>query len=274
MSYSSHLRAVAVSAALLVSAAAVVAGIGPALASQASGAASGTTAIAGTSASEAVVRSRQVKRRTVGSLKLSAPVSTSYAFGSLLDGKPIRWDPCTPIRWSSNTGRAPAGGLSVLKSAVATVAAQTGTTWTYVGATSTVPRAGYLPTSARAAYPPVLIGWTDGASSDLLAQQSQNVLGMARTAWFGLQRADGTRVAAMRAAVVALDATDRLPLTGPVSWNAVALHELSHAMGLGHTSDPTQLLAPVLPRTVASLQAGDKAGLTRIGRSAGCVTVS
>ena len=198
--------------------------------------------------------------------------STSYAFSTLLDGSPVRWDPCTPIRWTSNTSRGPAGGLDVLKSAVARVAALTGTTWEYVGATTTVPRASYLPTRAQSSYPPVLIGWTDAASSDLLAGQSASVLGMTRTAWFGVQMPDGGKIAATRAAVIALDRTDALPLTGATSWKTVALHEIAHAMGLGHVSDRTQLMATVLP-AVTDLQAGDQAGLQLLGRSSGCVTV-
>lgn len=198
--------------------------------------------------------------------------ATSYAFTTVLDGKPVRWDPCTPIRWTATVSQGPAGGLDVLQAAVARVAAITGTSWEYVGTTATVPTSGYLPTRAQESYPPVLIGWTDGTSSDLLANQAKSVLGMTRTAWFGVQTPEGAKVAATRAAVIALDRTDTLPLEGPHSWSAVALHELAHAMGLGHVSDRSQLMASVLP-AVADLQSGDRAGLVRVGRTAGCVTV-
>ena len=273
--FSPWVRAASTSTAVVMAAAAVFAGVTPAVAAQTAAGAASERAISGTSSPEAVVRSRQVTRSTVSGIKTAvAPASTSFAFGSLLDGKPVRWDPCSPIRWTSNTSRGPAGGLAVLKAAVAQIAAQTGTTWTYAGASSFVPGQGYLPATKRTAYPPVLLGWTDGRSSDMLAGQPANVLGMARNAWFGVRRADGSSVAALRAGVVALDATDRLPLTGPLSWQAVVLHELSHVVGLGHTSDPRQLLAPVLPRHLAGLQAGDRAGLTRVGRVGGCVTVA
>jgi hypothetical protein len=228
--------------------------------------ASGSAALAGGDASAVYAR-----RATTAPASLAT--GASYAFSSVLDGKPVRWDPCTPIRWTANTSRGPAGGLDVVKASVARIALLTGTTWQYVGPTTAVPRAGYLPRTARSSYPPVLIGWTDAASSDLLAGQARSVLGMTRTAWFGVQLPDGRKIAATRGAVVALDRTDVLPLRGASSWESVALHELAHAMGLAHVADSTQLMASVLPRSLAGLQAGDLAGLARVGRSAGCVTV-
>lgn len=269
-------RTALTTAALALSALGVVGAVAPAVAGAVAG---GPQTVTGTTGPDAafkrvgqVTRDRRTAAATSANRTGTTTASTSYAFSTLLDGKPVRFDPCTPIRWTSNTSRGPAGGLDVLKAAVARVAAVTGTTWEYVGASTTTPTGSYLPTRAQSSYPPVLIGWTDGASSDLLAGQAANVLGMTRTAWFGVQMPDGSKIAATRAAVVALDRTDALPLTGANSWSTVALHELAHAMGLGHVADKTQLMASILP-PVTDLQAGDQAGLQRVGRAAGCVTV-
>ncbi len=54
---------------------------------------------------------------------------------------------------------------------------------------------------------------------------------------------------------------------------SVVLHELGHAMGLAHTPDTRQLMATILPRTVTDLQSGDRAGLTKLGRTAGCIVL-
>lgn len=194
-----------------------------------------------------------------------------YAFSTVLDGKPVRWNPCSAIHWRANVTRAPLGGLDVLKAAVASIAAATGTTWVYDGTSTAIPSTTALPTTATQARP-VLIGWTDGTASNLLRGQPASVLGMTRTSWFGTATAAGA-IAATRGAVVALDRTDRLPLRGPVSWSAVALHELGHVMGLAHAADGRMLMAATMPATTSALQTGDRAGLTRLGRTQGCVVV-
>jgi hypothetical protein len=219
-------------------------------------------------------RTRTPKRRTKRTVALAAPASSpsAFAFSTVLDGKAVRWDPCAPIRWTANTSRGPADGLAVLKEAVDRIAQLTGTNWEYVGPSSATPTTDYLPRSAQSEYPPVLLGWTDGAASDLLAGQPRDVLGMTRTAWFGIKRSDGTKIAAIRTAAVALDRTDTLPLRGAGSWKALVLHELGHVMGLAHVSDRSQLMAAVLPAS-SDLQAGDLTGLSRVGRGAGCVVI-
>ena len=278
MSLSATARRTALAtAALWLSALGVLGVVAPAVADQVE---QGPRSVTGSTGPDAAFRraadvtraSRTAAASAFATRAGTTTTSTSYSFSTVLDGSPVRWDPCTPIRWTANTARGPVGGLDVLKASVARVAALTGTTWQYVGTTTTTPAAGYLPTRAQASYPPVLIGWTDGASSDLLAGQARTVLGMTRTSWFGVQTPEGKKIAATRAAVVALDRTDALPLRGANSWSTVALHELAHTMGLGHVADRAQLMASVLP-PVTDLQAGDRAGLARVGRGAGCVTV-
>lgn len=217
------------------------------------------------SAGTAVVRPKVPTKRLV------ADRSRSYAFSSMLDGKPIRWNPCAPITWVSNTEMGPAGGLQVLRESVAKLASLTGTTWVYGGEVTAAAASPYLPATAGD-YPPVLLGWTDAAGSDLLRGRSPGVLAVARTAWFGTDDR-GVRAAATRAAVVAFDRTDKLPLRGSISWSAVAQHELGHVFGLEHVQDTSQLMSATLQPGLSDLQAGDRAGLAKLGRGAGCVTV-
>ena len=201
---------------------------------------------------------------------ITTGTGSSYAFSAVVSGKPVRWNPCATFHWRANVMRAPLGGLDVLKAAVASVAASTGTTWVFDGTTTAAPSSTWLPTSN--VVKPVLIGWTDGTSSDLLRYKPAGVLGMTRTVWFGRTTSTGT-VAATRGAVVALDRTDRLPLRGTSSWSAVALHELGHAMGLAHPNDSGELMNAVLPTSLSSLQTGDRKGLYYLGRSQGCISL-
>jgi hypothetical protein len=209
---------------------------------------------------------------TPAAVRMAALTSSTYKFSSILDGAPVRWNPCQAIHWRANVARGPVGGLDVLKAAVAHMAALTGTSWVYDGPTLTTPSTAYLPKVPTNTNKPVLLGWTDGTASDLLRGRPAQVLGMTRTVWFGVDDGLGHRAAATRAAVVALDRTDHLPLRGAQSWSATALHELGHVMGLDHPADTRQLMAAMLPN-VSDLQYGDKTGLTRLGRGAGCVTI-
>jgi hypothetical protein len=192
-----------------------------------------------------------------------------YKIASYVGGKPVRWNPCAAIHWKFRTTGAPSGGFTVVKNAIARVSTITGIKFVYDGSTTATPTSSWLPRST-VGIRPVLVGWTDGAHSDLLAGRPSSVLGVTRTAYFGTT-IDGISLAATKGAVIALDRTDRLPLTGGVSWNTTVLHELGHMMGLDHVGNTKQLMYPVLQRNLWGLQTGDYKGLVRLGRTSGCI---
>lgn len=65
---------------------------------------------------------------------------------------------------------------------------------------------------------------------------------------------------------------------GPgVTWGRIMLHELGHVVGLGHVSDPNQVMhGPITDPSSATNSAygiGDLAGLRLLGRQAGCQAI-
>jgi hypothetical protein len=201
----------------------------------------------------------------------TATTSTTqlYKFSTLVSGKAVRWNPCQAIHWKFKSSGAPAGALVYVKASVARVSKATGIKFVYDGTTTSTPNSSWLPKSTSGIRP-LLIGWTDASHSDLLRGQPSAVLGVTRTAYFGIVR-DGVTLAATKAAVIALDRTNRLPLTGSVSWTTTLLHELGHAMGLDHVGNSHQLMYPVLQRKLYGLQSGDLTGLSKLGRPSGCI---
>lgn len=206
--------------------------------------------------------------------------TVTYRFSTYVNSKPVRWNPCKPIHWRYNPAGQPVRilsdgrrvtGFHAVRSAVAKVALATGTTWVYDGTTSSTPTSKWLPTSV-ATIRPVLLGWTDGAHSDLLSGRSSSTLAVTRTAYFKTT-IGGVTKAATKAMVVAFDRTDKLPLTGAQSWRSVALHEISHGMGLAHVSTTSQMMYPMLLTKYTELQSGDRTGLYKLGISQGCVNL-
>jgi hypothetical protein len=207
----------------------------------------------------------------VGASTATTSTTSLYKFSSYVAGKPVRWNPCATIHWRFRTVAGPAYGVVVAREAVARISALTGIKFVEDAGTTATPTSSWLPTTTIGIRP-VLIGWTDGSHSDLLRNQPASVLGVTRTAYFGTT-IDGVSLAATKAAVIALDRTNKLPLRGGVSWKTTLLHELGHAMGLDHVGNTGELMYPVLGRTLTDLQYGDRQGLYKLGRSAGCINL-
>lgn len=194
---------------------------------------------------------------------LTAAHAGSYTFMSEISpGDPIRWDACGTVHWVFNPDHAPTGGLAAVQRAIARVGAATGLSFTYDGATTTVPTGSYVDSQTGATgFRPLLVGWSTPTASSLLANQPSSLVGMDQTIW----ARPATGATHIVSGVVALNADVNAATSGTNSWFTFALHELGHAVGLGHTTDSTQIMAPVIPAAASDYGSGDLAGLAKVG---------
>jgi hypothetical protein len=196
---------------------------------------------------------------------LAVEHAASYTFmAENAPGDPIRWDPCGTIHWTFNPAGAPVGGLTAVQSAVARVEQVTGLHFAYDGTSTAVPTGSYLSSQGYATgFSPLLVGWSTPAESTLLANQPASLVGMDQTIW--AQPASGaTHIVS---GVVALNSDVTAATSGRNSWYTFALHELGHAVGLNHTTDATQIMAPTIPPNATDYGSGDLAGLAKVGGS-------
>jgi hypothetical protein len=225
--------------------------------------------VAGTSA---VVRVRLV-RASLGSplhaVTTAAPASAGWSPSYVDDkGRPARWDPCQPIHYVVNAAWMPAGGRADLAAALARLSTASGLRFADDGDTEERPmegRAAYQPSRYGKRWAPLLIAWVPAEQTDLGV--GHGVAGI--TVAVAIPGAAGGSIVTGQ---VALDAGHRLPAGfGPgATEGEVLLHELAHAVGLGHVLDATQVMYPQTTNSESQYGAGDRAGLAAVGRPAGC----
>ncbi len=202
---------------------------------------------------------------------LPGPAAASAGWGPLYvdaEGRPARWDPCTPIHVVVQQDWAPRQGRRDLATALARITAVSGLTFVDDGLTDEVPSSGrpaYQPRRYPGRWAPLLVAWVPPAATDLGLEGE--VQGVTQTV-----AVPGPAGGSIVSGQVALDADARLPSGfGPGTTDGeVLLHELAHAVGLGHVDDPTQVMWTQTTNAESQFGAGDRAGLVALGRAAGC----
>lgn len=216
----------------------------------------------------------------VGLLLPSGPTATAatvavggnasdYSFlrTNLKDGSPARWNPCRAIHWRVNATGAPVDGGQHIAEALRRISVATGLVFIRDGRTSILPDGrtfshwgstdlviGY----ATAAQRPVLAGTTVGQGGAQLRLHTDGRWQIAK-GYLILDRID-------------LAKKPRGFGTGNTQ-GAVYLHELGHAIGLGHARAlPQVMYGRGSASSVATWQRGDLTGLAKVGRKAGCLT--
>ncbi len=218
------------------------------------------------------VATSRVRAAAVGTVvPVEEPAPASAGWGpTYVDarGRPARWDPCRPIPYVVQAGWIPDAGRRDLTEALRRLSVASGLQFVDEGDTDELPstgRAAYQPERYGTRWAPLLIGWVPGSATDLGLGDGVQGVSLAVAV-------PGRSAPSLVSGQVVLDASHRLASGfGPGTTDGeVLLHELAHAVGLGHVLDPTQVMYPQTTNSESQFGAGDRAGLVALGAPAGC----
>ena len=198
-----------------------------------------------------------------GYVGAGSPTSWSYLFSG--GG---RWDPCSVIRWAYNPADQGYAALADVRQAFAKISGASGLRFRYAGSTSWRFLGSVDDPGFPAATVDIVVGWAEDAE---LASLAGGVVGV------GGGRGVGTRGADVRwrmdRGYLTLDHEEVLtPGFDTSGWGQVVLHEVLHALGLGHADQRVQLMYGLATPDNVRFGAGDLTGMTRIGAPAGCLS--
>ena len=189
----------------------------------------------------------------------------SHAFiGRSANGDPFRWDPCSPIRYQVDLGRANARVLRDVREAVRRTSAASGLRFRFEGlvhvSVADLITGGDFVTAGRGGlhWAPVLIAFRSRtALRDLGVRRVLGVTFPVTSRFDADQFVSG-------AVVINTDGGMREGFGPGPSLGATLQHELGHVVGLGHILDPFQLMSPV--PVMSDWGRGDLAGLQQLGQ--------
>ncbi|GAA2164711.1 matrixin family metalloprotease [Pedococcus bigeumensis] len=194
----------------------------------------------------------------------------------------VRWNGCqTGITYKVNLGAVPsaqrASVLADTQKALVQVQNSTGFRFVYKGSTTEVPRVGSMPKQTAE----LVVAFTSPSKTNYALSGSTLGQGGLYYGWVSRTVSGKTTytVAAQRGFVV-IDTPQMLTQlksgtgTGLRRQNLLS-HELGHAMGLQHVDDTHQQMYPSLRTTSPQFfYSGDRTGLVKVGKPAGCINTA
>lgn len=201
----------------------------------------------------------------------------------------VRWNPCQPTvtyavnpRLASKTSAGRASAVADVLEAFRRVENRTGIDFSYAGRTEEIPRnSREVSWSSRQKAAEIVVAWVDQSRaktrSNLMTNSGSGygsgVGGWMMRAWTD---SDGHwQTAIGRGFVVINSGHNKIYRAGygsGLTRGALLLHEIGHAMGLGHVGTTHELMYPtMLDREFSKYRDGDRTGLRKVGRRLGCI---
>ena len=201
------------------------------------------------------------------------PDGPADAWSLLETGRPgiaFRWNPCAPVRYRAHLDGAPASMTGDLTEAVHRLAAATGLRFLDMGATD---YSGTFADPDPHGWPndaDLLVTVADEAADPALAGSTVGYAHITHGSWTSTDaRIDRAEVVLERQFVATAPTGFATTEAGSAE---LLLHELGHAVGLGHTSVAGQVMFPTLGSgQPPHYQNGDLNGLARVGATRGCL---
>jgi hypothetical protein len=241
---------------------------------------------AGGSGSASAVEAMTGLGATTGSVAPGPAVTGPHAGYQLStermpDGRTLvlRWNPCQAITYKVNlSALAQPQREAVLgedRTALGRLASVSGLRFAYRGATTEIPNS----TSLDRQSAQIVVAVTTTGRTDFPI--GHGTLGYGGRSWYWWWQQSGNRVtygAAITRGFVVLDVAGlrglRAGFGRGLDRGNLLLHELGHAVGLDHAGSRASLMYPELsPGSPDGYAAGDRAGLSRIGRRVGCLSI-
>jgi hypothetical protein len=202
----------------------------------------------------------------------------------------VRWDPCQSAvtfavnpRLAGKTRAARNSAVADARVAFHRVGKRTGINFRFAGRTNEIPRNTSNATwSDRQKAAEIVIAWVDQTRAKTRTNLMTNsgsgygsgVGGWMMRAWTD---AKGNWQAAIGRGFVVINSGHngiyRAGYGAGMTRGALLLHEIGHAVGLGHVGTTRELMYPtMLNRTYSMYKDGDRTGLRKVGRSLGCIS--